>query len=71
VNLPLPLFDFVYIMKFSRLDPEKEIIVYGRNISRLYDEEVAFKLTSRGHQNVKVLSGGLSAWAEKGYPLAP
>lgn len=72
INLPLALFDFVYMMKeFSRLDPNQEIIVYGRNISRLYDEEVAFKLASRGHVDVKVLSGGLSAWQEKDYPLEP
>lgn len=71
VNLPLALFDFVYMMKFSGLDLKQEIIVYGRNISRHYDEEVAFKLTSRGHVYVKVLSGGLSAWQEKDYPLAP
>jgi len=71
VSLPLPLFDFVYMMKLSRLDPKKAIIVYGRNISRLYDEEVALKLLSRGHVNVKVLSGGLSAWQEMGYPIEP
>jgi 3-mercaptopyruvate sulfurtransferase SseA len=58
-------------MKFSGLDPAKEIIVYGRTISRHYDEEVAFKLTSRGHSNVKVLPGGLPAWKEKGYHLVP
>lgn len=71
VNLPVALFDYVYMMKFSNLDPKQGIIIYGRNISRLYDEEVAFKLASRGHVNVKVLSGGLSAWQEKGYPLDP
>ncbi|UCH71224.1 MAG: rhodanese-like domain-containing protein [Candidatus Bathyarchaeota archaeon] len=71
INLPLSLFDFVYMMKFSKLDLEREIIVYGRNISRHYDEEVAFKLASRGHANVKVLSGGLPAWQEKTYPSAP
>ncbi len=69
VNLPLALFDFVYMMKFNSLAPEKEMIVYGRNISRHYDEGVAFKLASRGHVNVKVLSGGMSAWQKKGYPL--
>lgn len=71
VNLPLTLFDFVYMMKFGTIDPSKELIIYGRNISRLYDENVASKLIARGHRNVKVLSGGLSAWAEKGYPIAP
>ena len=71
VNLPISLFNFVYMMKFSNIDPKKEIIVYGKNISRLYDEEVAFMLTSRGHINVKILSGGLNAWQRKGYPLEP
>ncbi len=71
LNLPLALFDFVYMMKLSKLDPQKEIIVYGRNLSRLYDEEVALKFLSRGHVNVKVLSGGLSAWQKMGYPIEP
>ena len=71
INLPPTLFDFIYKMKFSKLDPKEEIIVYGRNVSRLYDEEVAFKLASRGHENVKVLLGGLPAWGESGYPVEP
>ena len=71
VNIPSPLFDFVYMMKYNNLDPEREIVVYGRNVSRHYDEEVAIKLASRGHKKVKILSGGLSAWQESGYPLEP
>ena len=71
VNLPLPLFDFIYMMKFGNISPQTEIIVYGRNISRLYDEEVVYKLTSRGHQNVKVLAGGLSSWKKNSYPYEP
>ncbi|NSW86230.1 MAG: rhodanese-like domain-containing protein [Syntrophobacteraceae bacterium] len=71
VNLPLSLFDFIYMMRFGRMDPEKEIVVYGRNISRHYDEEVAYRLTSRGHRNVKVFPGGLSGWEKKGYPTGP
>jgi rhodanese-related sulfurtransferase len=71
VNLPLNVFDFVYMMKFSRLDPEQELIVYGRNISRHYDQEMAYRLAARGHTKVMVLSGGLPAWQEKGYPTEP
>jgi rhodanese-related sulfurtransferase len=71
VNLPLALFDFVYSMKFAHLDPQKELIVYGRNISRLYDEEVAFKLASRGHKQVKILSGGIAVWRKGGFPVGP
>ncbi len=68
INLPPTLFDFVYMMKLNTLDQNKEIIVYGRNVSRLYDEEVAFKLVSRGFVNVRLLSGGLSAWRKRGHP---
>ncbi len=70
-NLPQTVFDFIYLMKFSRLDPNRELIVYGRNISRHYDQEVAYLLASRGHTKVKVLSGGLAAWQERGYPAGP
>lgn len=71
INLPLALFDFVYMMNFGNLDTQKEIIVYGRNISRHYDEEVLFKLTARGHENVKVFPEGLPAWKRNGFPLGP
>ena len=71
VNMPLSVFDFVYLMKFSHLDPEKELIVYGRNISRQYDQEVALQLTARGHGQVKILSGGLPSWQERGFPVEP
>jgi len=71
VNLPPALFDFVYMMNFGNLDTQKEIIVYGRNISRHYDEEVLFKLASRGHENVKLFPGGFTAWKRSGFPLGP
>ncbi|MBU0986775.1 MAG: rhodanese-like domain-containing protein, partial [Proteobacteria bacterium] len=71
VNLPPALFDFVYMMNFGNLDTQKEIIVYGRNISSRYDEEVLFKLASRGHDNVKLFPDGLSAWKKNGFPLEP
>lgn len=71
VNLPASLFDFVYAMRFSSLPPDTEIIVYGRTASRLYDHQVALLLKDRGQANVKVLSGGLSAWADQGLPTEP
>jgi rhodanese-related sulfurtransferase len=70
VNLPLPLFDFVYMMKFATIDPETLIIVYGRNISRRYDEEAAIKLKARGHPNVRVMTDGLEGWRQKGFPVS-
>ena len=71
LNLPLALFDFVYMMRFSQMDPQRPIVVYGRNISRHYDEELAYKLTQRGHRHVFVLTGGLEAWQVKGFDVSP
>jgi rhodanese-related sulfurtransferase len=69
VNLPLAIFDIMYMMALSQEDKDKEIIVYGRTISKRYDELLASKLAIRGHKNVRVLEGGLSAWKKKGYPV--
>jgi rhodanese-related sulfurtransferase len=69
MNLPLALFEIMYMMELSDVDKEKEIIVYGRTISRLYDEDVARKLILRGHRNTRILKGGLSQWKKKGYPV--
>jgi CRP-like cAMP-binding protein/rhodanese-related sulfurtransferase len=69
VNIPLALFDIVYIMTLADEDKEKKIVVYGGTISRLYDLEVANKLLLHGYKNVRVLEGGLAAWEGTGYPV--
>jgi len=69
INMPLPLFDIVYMMTFDEEDKEKQIVVYGATVSKLYDLELADKLVIRGHKRVRILDGGLSAWEEKGYPV--
>jgi len=71
VNMPLALFDIVYLMTFDEESKTKKIIVYGRTISKLYDLEVANKLALRGYKNTKVLEGRLSDWEKKGYPVEP
>ena len=71
VNMPPSLFDIVYMMTLDQEDKSKEVIVYGRTISRLYDLDVANKLVLRGFKNVRILEGGLSAWEKKGYPVEP
>jgi rhodanese-related sulfurtransferase len=69
VNVPLDVFDVVYMMKLNGLAPERRIIVYGRTISRHFDEEVAHRLTQRDREDVVVFTGGLSAWEEQGFPV--
>ena len=70
VNMPLPIFDIVYMMEgLSELEMDKEIIIYGRSISAYYDEEVAKKLSIRGHKNIRILKDGWSQWKKSGYPV--
>jgi len=69
LNIPMTIFDIAYMMGLSDVEPEKTIVVYGRTISRLYDDSVARQLILRGHSNVKLLKGGLSAWKKRGYAV--
>jgi CRP-like cAMP-binding protein/rhodanese-related sulfurtransferase len=71
INLPPALFDILYLMLLNQTEKEKEIIVYGRTLSSLYDEDIAHKLILRGHKNTIILQKGLSSWKEKGYPVEP
>lgn len=71
LNLPPALFDFVYMMRFSQIDPEQPLVVYGRNISRHYDEEIAYQLSQSGHLNVSILNGGITAWQAGGLAVSP
>jgi len=71
VNIPLSVFDIMYMMGLSDVDKSQKIIVYGRTISRLYDIQLANKLYLRGHKNIQVLEGGLPLWKKKGYPITP
>jgi 3-mercaptopyruvate sulfurtransferase SseA len=56
-------------MKLGNLEEEELIIVYGRTMSKLYDEEVAHRLRQRDYENVKVLAGGLRAWESLRYQV--
>ena len=66
VNIPAPLFDFIYPMKLApRLRPGQAVVVYGRTFSKRYDEEVAYRLLQR-HDDVRVMTGGMAAWENQG-----
>lgn len=69
VNMPLDIFDIVYLMTFPEKNKEKRIVIYGGTISRLYGLELAQKLALRGHENIRLLEGGLPAWKKMGYPV--
>jgi len=71
INIPADLFDFAYKMRFTNPRYQDEIIVYGKTFSRLYDEKVCRRLSSMGHENLRILSTGLSAWQAEGYPTEP
>jgi len=71
VNMPLAVFDIVYLMSFDEENKNKKIVVYGRTISKLLDLEVANRLAQKGYKNTRVLEGSLSDWEKKGYPVEP
>ncbi|MEW6387293.1 MAG: cyclic nucleotide-binding domain-containing protein [Thermodesulfobacteriota bacterium] len=71
LNVPMPLFDFLYLMQLSQVPKDKPLIVYGHNISRKYDLDVARKLLLRGHEKVMILGGGSTAWEKGQFPLEP
>ena len=71
INLPKNLFNFVYSMKISALDPATPLVVYGRTFSRRYDEDVARELELLGHETVIVMDGGLDEWQAQGYEVGP
>ena len=69
VNVPLSLFDIIYMMKLGRLEPGTPIIVYGRTVSMHYDVEAAIRLKKRDLEDVWVLLGGVEAWEAQGYEV--
>jgi rhodanese-related sulfurtransferase len=69
INVPMSLFDIMYMMKLSQIDSDSPVVVYGSHVSRRYDEELAFRLKQRDHENVRILEGGLRAWEAEGYPV--
>lgn len=69
INVPLDIFDIVYLMTFSKETKEKKVVIYGGTISKFYDLELANKLLLRGHENIGILEGGLPGWEKMGYPV--
>jgi rhodanese-related sulfurtransferase len=55
VNVPAQLFDLVYMMQLSAEDLERPVVVFGRSISRRYDQLVAAKLLGRDHERVYIV----------------
>ncbi len=71
VNMPFALFDIMYLMLSPRINNARQVIVYGRTISRRYDELVFRKLVLNGHHNIKILKGGMRAWDKEKLQLEP
>lgn len=70
-NLTPALFDFLYGMRLAKVPPERPVLVYGRTVSRRYDEDVAHLLIKRGHKDVRVVAGGLEALRAAGVAVKP
>lgn len=57
VNVPAQLFDLVYMMQLIAEDLERPVIVFGRSVSRRYDQIVAAKFLGRDHERVYIVKG--------------
>ncbi len=71
INMPYAMFDLMYLMFSEKISSAETIVVTGRTISRHYDKLAAKKLILNGHENVRVLKGGMDAWEMKGLPTEP
>jgi len=71
INLSPSLFEVMYPMFLGNEELERPIIVYGRTVSRHYDQDIAYRLGSRDHEQVRIFIGGLNEWQRSGYPVSP
>lgn len=73
LNLQVVFFDLMFPMfqfglESLQVGKDHLIIVYGRNLSRRFDQELANRLRDKGYTKVMVLGGGATAW-EKAFPV--
>lgn len=61
LNMPPALFDAIYPARFDSEDPERPIVIYGRNFSRRFDEDIARRLINHDHENIYIVAGDIKA----------
>jgi CRP-like cAMP-binding protein len=69
ISVPLSVFDILYEVTFGEEEKGKKVIVYGGTFSKLYDWDLANMLLLKGHTDVRVLEGGITAWEKADYPV--
>ena len=65
--LPDTKFERQYNLFYSKVDKNKEIIVYCGGIKCTKSPKVAIALIKKGHKNVKVYINGMPEWKKKSY----
>lgn len=55
LNLPLENFDFFYGLRFSNISIDEPVFIYGRSLSRAYDQQVAHRFVEKGHSNITIV----------------
>ncbi|HVO84389.1 MAG TPA: YceI family protein [Syntrophobacteria bacterium] len=65
------VYEVVFLQQAEAIVPDRnrEIVVYGSSIVSMDAVTAAEKFARLGYQRVHVLSGGLAAWQQAGYPL--
>ena len=70
INLSPSLFEVMYPMYLEQEDLERPIIIYGRTFSRHYDQDIAYRLESRDHENISIFTGGYTTWKTSTQPIS-
>ena len=69
VNLPPEEYKFFYKLLSGQIKAAKQIVVYGRSLSRFPAADVAQRLRLAGMNQVWVMETGWSEWRMAGYPV--
>lgn len=57
--------------RYTRLDPEAWVIVYGETVDEADSAAAAEFLMDQGFEHVSALFGGIQTWVTAGYPVDP
>ena len=59
INIPPALFDSIYKARFWDEELDRPLIIYGKSISRLWDEALARRFLNQGHERVYLFKKGI------------
>ncbi len=69
LNLPVKDFSVLYPALAPLIPANGWIVIYGEGRLRPTERKLAYLFLAAGEKRIKILDGGVRAWAQKGYPV--